>query len=125
VKQLFLCLLFAAVTLSAADLTGKWTGPIERVGGPPGGVHADQHYITLKQTGTSITGTAGPKREVQWDIVNARLDGAKLTFETAAPPPSKLALVYTLEFANGELAGTMEMKPPKDVNWKLRLKREQ
>ena len=123
-KRLFFCLLFAALTLSAADLTGKWSGSIERIGGPLGGMRTDEHFLTLKQTGTTITGTAGPKREVQWEIVNAKLDGNKLTFETAMPGPAKLVFSYNLELTGEELAGGMEFKPPKDMNWKLRLKRE-
>lgn len=123
-KKLSLFLFFAALTLSAADLTGKWSGSIERIGGPLVGVRTDEHFLTLKQTGTTITGTAGPKREVQWEIVNAKLDGNKLTFETSAPGTAKLVFVYNLELTGEELAGSMELKPPKDVSWKLRTKRE-
>jgi hypothetical protein len=124
VKQLLLSLLLTAVTLSAADVTGKWSGSIERIGGPMGGARTDEHFLTLKQTGTIITGTAGPKREVQWEIVNARLDGNKLTFETSVPGSAKLVFAYNLELTGEELAGSMEFKPPKDLNWKLRMKRE-
>jgi hypothetical protein len=123
-KRLFFFLFLTAFALSAADLTGKWSGPIERIGGPLGGARTDEHFLTLKQSGTAIAGTAGPKRDVQWEIVNAKLDGNKLTFETTAPGSAKLVFVYSLELAGAELAGTMELKPPKDLNWKLRLKRE-
>ena len=61
-KQILISFLFAALTLSAADLTGKWSGSIERIGGPLGGVRTDDHFLTIKQTGTTLTGTAGPKR---------------------------------------------------------------
>ena len=123
-KRLLFSLLCFALTLSAADLTGKWSGSIERIGGPIGGTRTDEHFLILKQTGATIAGTAGPKREVQWEIVNAELNGNKLTFETAAPGSAKLVFVYKLEFAGEELAGSVELKPPKDVTWKLRLKRE-
>lgn len=124
VKQLFFSLFFTALTLSAAGVTGKWSGSIERIGGPLGGVRTDEHFLTLKQTGDTITGTAGPKRDVQWEIVNARLDGNILTFETSIPRSANLVFVYKLELTGQELAGSMEFKPPKDVSWKLRLKRE-
>lgn len=123
-KPFILTLLFAAFTLSAADLSGKWRGSIERVGGPMGGVQTDEHFITIVQNGDAITGTAGPKRDVQWDIANAKLDGNKLTFETTAPGAAKLVFVYRLELTGEALDGSMDFKPPKDVRWKLHLKRE-
>jgi len=125
VKRLLSAGILFALALPAADLTGKWTGTMERVGGPPAGVRTDDHFVVLKQSGNTVSGTAGPKRDVQWEIVSAKLDGAKLVFETAAPAPSKLALVYDLELANGEFEGTVNMKSAAGVSWKLHLKREQ
>lgn len=124
-KRLILLFSIAAFTASAADLSGKWRGSIERIGGPMVGVRTDEHFLTIQQNGTKITGTAGPKRDVQWNIVSASLDGSKLTFETTAPGSAKLVFLYKLELIGDQLGGSMEFKPPKDVSWKLSLKREQ
>jgi hypothetical protein len=113
----------AAASLSASDLSGKWVGTMERLNGSPGGVKSDDHFLTLQQSGDSITGTAGPKRNVQWEIKNARLDGSKLTFEVSAPG-GQLVLAYTLEIADDGLAGTVDTKIAQDIHWKLRVKRE-
>ena len=69
-------LVLTTIALPAADFSGKRRGWIERVGGAMCGVRTDEHFITIAQNGAAITGTAGPKRDVQWDIVNARLSAA-------------------------------------------------
>ena len=122
-KRILTVLTLAAAGLSAADLSGKWVGTMERLNGSPGGVKSDDHFVTLRQTGDSITGTAGPKRDVQWEIKNARLDGSKLTFEVSAPG-GNLVLAYTLEVTDDGLSGTVDTKTSQGLHWKLRVKRE-
>jgi hypothetical protein len=77
-KRLLL-LLVSAVTLLAADATGKWTGTLTPDDGGEGPA-----YLVLKQEGTKLTGTAGPGEDKQTPIENGKVDGATITFELPA-----------------------------------------
>lgn len=75
------CILFlTALTLSAADLTGKWTGKFD-VTTATGENNPGEAVMTLKADGTKVTGTAGPNEDQQWAIRNGKLEAGKLTFE--------------------------------------------
>jgi hypothetical protein len=122
-KRLLLILLAAAVTLTAADLSGRWTGTLEKVKGNPGGPQSDAHYLVLRQNGDRITGTAGPKADAQWEIRNGRVDGSRLTFEIAMAG-GKMVLGYDLQVGPDGLAGKVEPKTGQPIAWKLQVKRE-
>lgn len=68
----------AAVTISAADATGTWTGTLT-----PSGGDGQSHpaHIVLKQQGTALTGTAGPDTQEQRPIQNGKADNGTVTFE--------------------------------------------
>lgn len=102
--RLLSCLLFV-LTLSAADLTGKWEGTAEfkRSDGTPGGGDA---VFNLKQSGQEVTGTAGTSADQQVPIQNGKLDGDKLTFEVnAGERVYKLELTVTGDKMEGQLKG--------------------
>ena len=122
-RIIFGFLILAAAGISAADLSGKWVGTLERLNGSPAGMKSDTHFLMLHQEGAVITGTAGPKRDVQWEIVSGRVDGSKVTFEVSAPG-GKLVLLYSLDVTDDELMGTVDTKTNQDIHWKLRVKRE-
>jgi hypothetical protein len=65
-----------AVTLIAADATGTWTGTFVPTGPEAGAVH-----LILKQEGTKLTGTVGPRAEDQHEIQNGKAIDGKLTFD--------------------------------------------
>jgi hypothetical protein len=115
-----LALLSLAWTAAAADLTGKWTGTWESVGNARGTI-TDAHQTTLKQDGTTITGTTGPRAEVQWEIQNAKLEGNKLTFNSAA---GQLQLAFALEVDGDSMAGTVTATNRPGISWKMAVKRE-
>ena len=76
-KRLILVLLVSALALSAAEVTGKWSGTWET--SPDGG--PGPHYMVLRQDGTAVTGTAGPDAGQQMAIRNGKVDGNRLTFD--------------------------------------------
>lgn len=80
--RLLSCLLFV-LTLSAADVTGKWEGTAEfkRSDGTPSGLSI---VLILKQSGQDVTGSAGPNADEQVPIQKGKFDGQKLTFEVNA-----------------------------------------
>jgi len=75
-----ICLLLAALALTAGDLTGKWNGKFD-ITNSNGETKPDEAYMTLKLEGTTVTGTAGPNVDQQWAIKDGKLEGRKLTFQ--------------------------------------------
>jgi hypothetical protein len=71
-----LVLLANVFILSAADLTGTWKGtftPENRDAGPA--------LVILKQTGDTLTGTAGPDESERNEISNGKVTGNKISFD--------------------------------------------
>lgn len=73
------CSLFSVLALAAADVTGKWSGSFDIT--MNGETKADTAYLDLKQSGETVTGTAGPNSEKQWKLRNGKVDGEHVTFE--------------------------------------------
>jgi len=93
-KTLVVALLVAvfAMTALAADVSGKWTGSFAAEGQDPSNA-----YVILKQTGTSVTGSAGPDEGQQWPLTNGKLVGNKLTGEVSSPEGMVFKLDLTLD----------------------------
>ena len=79
-KTLICLLLLTGLTLSAGELTGKWSGKFD-ITSPDGEVKPDSAVMNLKVDGTKVTGTAGPNEDQQWTIRNGKLEAGKLTFD--------------------------------------------
>jgi len=80
-KSILLSLLLlaaAAFTLSATDLTGKWSGTVDLK--QDGEAQTIPVIMVVKQEGDKLTGTAGPEDE-QHPIQNGKVDGNKVTME--------------------------------------------
>ena len=107
-------------TVFAADLSGKWVGTWESVGNPRG-TFTEAHQTTLKQDGAAITGTTGPRADLQWDIKNAKLEGNKLTFNSGV---GQLELAFSLDVDGDSMTGTVAATNRQGINWKMAMKRE-
>jgi hypothetical protein len=81
---LFLAPVFAAST--ASDVSGQWTGSF-LLTGPDGETKDESAFMTFKQSGTELTGTAGPNADKQYTILKGKVDGNKVTFEVQAEVP--------------------------------------
>ena len=79
-RTLICLLLLTALTLSAGELTGKWSGKFD-ITTADGETKPDSAYIALKVDGAKVTGTAGPNEDQQWTIRNGKLEAGKLTFD--------------------------------------------
>jgi len=106
----FLCLcifLVAAMTASAADITGKWSGSF--VLQAPDGEHADNAFVIIQQKGTELTGSGGPDESRQWPMQNGKIEGDKITFEVTADGP-----VYKIEakLEGDHIKGNVTAKTP-------------
>lgn len=104
-KTLICTFLFAvfAMTALAADVTGKWTGSFS-----PEGQDASNAIVFLKQSGTSVTGSAGPDEGTQWPLSDGKLVGNKLTGTVSSPDGMvfKLDLTLTGDRISGDVAMT-------------------
>jgi hypothetical protein len=71
-------LLLAAWTLSASDLTGKWSGTVDMK--QDGDAQTIPVVMIVKQDGKTLTGTAGPEDD-QHTIQKGLVDGDSVTME--------------------------------------------
>lgn len=78
--KILLALSLAAMTLTAADATGKWSGTIVRLD-PDSDGEPKPAYLVLKQDGTKLTGTGGPSADQQFEIQQGKADDGRLTFQ--------------------------------------------
>lgn len=104
-RKLLCSLLFSALALGAAELTGKWSGSFD-ITNSDGEAKADTAYMSLKQDGGEVTGTAGPNAEKQWTIRKGKLDGRKLTFEVLMEDGG--LLVFDLTFDGSSIQGDVK-----------------
>jgi hypothetical protein len=123
VRLALFLLLTAGIAAPAAELTGKWAGTLEQIKGGHAVATTEEHHLTIRDDKGTIAGTAGPKRETQWAIQNARLAGSKLTFDVALPRPG-WTMSYDLQIAGDEIAGTVQTKGGPEIQGKVRFKRD-
>jgi hypothetical protein len=111
-----LLLTFAAISLVAADATGKWTGQLIPSEGSAGPAH-----LVLKQDGIALTGTAGPNEGEQHSIQNGKAEGGTITFEVTS---GEALMKFMLKQEGDEIKGdvTREREGQKQTA-KLEVKR--
>src|SRR2546421_11923519 len=100
VSIISIVVLLASALMAAEDLTGKWTGSF--IISMDGETKDDVAYMVLKQSGTELTGTAGPGADQQWPLQKGKVDGNKVTFEVQTDGP---LLKFELTLADGHLKG--------------------
>ena len=120
-RRWVLAFLVTAGLAFAADFSGKWTGTLEARNSPV--PRSDVHFATLEQKGDKVTGVAGPKRDVQWPLASAQVNGTKIDFIVEVPG-GNLVMQYSLELKGGELSGIVVVKNRDGISWNLRLTRE-
>ena len=116
-KSILLSLLLAATwTLSASDLTGKWTGTVDMK--EDGNAQAMSVVMIVKQEGNKLTGTAGVEED-QHPIQKGIVDGDTVTFEV----DSGEAIYYLeLKLDGDQLSGAAKAGPDGE-KMKIALKR--
>ena len=114
----FLLMLGMTLTAAAADVSGKWSGSFN-ITGPDGEAKDDTAFFVLKQNGTELTGTVGPREEEQFPIRNGKIEGDKITLEaTAKGSVIKFELVLAGDHIKGDPNGDHDgeaMKAKVDV----------
>jgi hypothetical protein len=121
-KKLFCFLLLSVLAMSAAELTGKWSGSFD-ITAANGDTKADTAYMDLKEKAGEVVGTAGPNSEKQWPIRKGKLSGQKITFELVNEDGQLLVfdLTFDGEAVRGTCAGTNS--DGEKMSAKLELKR--
>lgn len=109
-KTLKCALIFWALAISAIaqDVSGKWSGLLSSKGSQ--GPNETTVYAVLQQTAGRITGTAGPDKAHQWPIRNCRIEGSKITGETAAW--EGIIFRFTLSAAGADIQGNVDIVAP-------------
>jgi hypothetical protein len=100
-KLLFASLLLT-LSISAADLTGKWTGTFTDNADT---TKHENFFVVLTQNGDTLTGTAGSTAEDQGPISNGKVDGNSVTFDIKA---DEVSIHFTLQFVDNHLKGQIE-----------------
>jgi hypothetical protein len=96
--------LLLAPALSAADLTGKWSGPLVLTG-PDGSSQNSTLVMDLKQTGMDLTGTAAPEGQTPAPL-KGKVDGDKVNFDVEVSNEG-LTIHFALTMADGHLKGNL------------------
>ena len=121
-RSLLLALLVSAVSLTAADLTGKWRGSVESTNSS-GETRTSTAYLDLKQEGSVVTGVAGPHENEPHQVKNGKFVNNKLTF-TVLAGDADMKIELTLD--GDELKGTATRETEGGTRAsKVALKREQ
>ena len=110
-KVLVCCLLLLGLALSAtaADITGKWSGSFN-ITRPDGESKEAEALLDLKQNGSEITGSVGPNESERYPIAKGKIEGNKITLESAEGegPAIKFDLVLEGDHIKGDASASHE-----------------
>jgi hypothetical protein len=95
----------AGVAIADVDVTGKWSGSFNATN-PSGEIKESTAFLVLKQTGTTITGTAGPNEDEQFTIQKGKIDGDKITLEVDHEGNT---MAFSLVLTAGRITGEAQM----------------
>ena len=108
-----------ASSLFAGDLTGKFSGSII-VKTPDGNTEEQSAWVSLTQTGTTVTGSAGESADRTSPIREGKVDGDTVEFKvTAGDAEAKVRLrlegdhlkgVAIVETPDGVVTGNLDLK---------------
>ena len=100
----------ASMVVLGADVSGKWASEATGKGGP--------QTFTLKQSGSSITGTVEGGRGGPVEISNGKVDGDNVTFEVTRDmgDKGKFTTKYVLTVSGSTMKGTGDNgRGPRDI----------
>ena len=95
----------AGVAIADTTVTGKWTGSFHSIS-PDGEARESTAVMLLKQTGSDITGTAGPSENEQHLTLKGKIDGDKITL---AAEDEGRSVHLDLVLAADRITGDMNM----------------
>jgi hypothetical protein len=102
-RKMVVAVLVSALSLVAADVTGKWSGSLT----PDKETESKPVYIILKQDGAKLTGSGGPDADKQHPTLTGKVEGDKVTFEVRAGSGT---FYFNLEASGDEMSGDLRFK---------------
>jgi len=111
-----------AMTAAAADVTGKWSGTFVVMG--PNGPAGDPNpaFLILKQSGSTLTGSAGQDESEQFPIDNPKIEGNKITGSVS--PSDGATYTVTLTVDGDKMTGEVTISEGgQTMKGKIELKR--
>lgn len=103
--RLFALLSLASIVAFAADLSGTWKSE------PPANGKGGPQTLTLKQDGSTLTGTLGGGRGEPTEIKNGKVDGDNVTFEvTRSFQGNEMTTKYSGKADGSTLKVSFEMR---------------
>ena|SRR6516164_3580166 len=105
-KALLLFIVVAAlagIAIADTNVTGKWSGSFN-VMDENGGTKESTAVLMLKQSGSEITGTVGPDEGEQHAITKGKIDGDKITLESA---DGNVSIKLDLALAGDRITGNV------------------
>ena len=103
-RKLLLSFMAFALAATAADVTGTWIGKVDVGNG--GSDPTIPWSITLRQTGSQLTGTGGFDASHQFPIDKAEINGNSVTFQVTAGPA---VLYFNLRQGGDVMKGTAKI----------------
>jgi hypothetical protein len=116
-------MLALTMTAAAADVNGKWSGSFT-VTGPDGSAgDSNPAFLILKQSGATLTGTAGGDEAEQFPIENAKIENNKIT--GTVNPSDGATYTVTLTVDGDRMTGEVTVtQGGESEKCKVELKRE-
>ena len=93
----------AGIAIADTNVTGKWSGSFN-VMDENGGTKESTAVLILKQSGSDITGTVGPDEGEQHAITKGKIDGDKITLESA---DGNVSIKLDLALAGDRITGNV------------------
>ena len=93
----------AGIAIADTNVTGKWSGSFN-VMDENGGTKESTAVLMLKQSGSEITGTVGPDEGEQHAITKGKIDGDKITLESA---DGNVSIKLDLALAGDRITGNV------------------
>ena len=111
------------LTAAAADVSGKWSGTYAVIGANGEVGEANPAVLILKQSGATLTGSAGADENEQWPLENAKIEKNKITATVNPSDSATYAISLTVDGdrMTGEVTVTQGGESEK---CKVELKRE-
>lgn len=111
-KKTILLLPWLALSLAAADISGKWSGTIEITegAGGPSQTPVSAEFIQKSDAVSGKIGRRGGDQE-EGQIRNGKVEGDKVEFEVTSPEttsPMKFSLTLEGDHLTGEMKGAIE-----------------
>jgi hypothetical protein len=102
-RKIVVALFVSALSLVAADLTGRWSGSFK----PDKENDSRSAYVILKQDGGKLTGSGGPTAENQHVTLTGKVEGDKVSFEVL---DGEATIYFELVVTGDEMSGDLRFK---------------